>query len=167
MNIFSVLGSGIGMLFGSSSNGKGVVSQVSDAVDRWNPSAETIHNNSLEDLAAGDKSQESARAMVIPHHDSWFDIFIDGMNRSVRPFITFWVMGVLFGWWVAPDTGTIDPVILNIMWTVITFWFGSRVIFKDVPNAISKFSEMKSAFKAKKAEKRREQLAVPPAFEED
>lgn len=167
MNPLSWISSGLSMLFGSSSNGRGAVGAISDTVDRWNPSAQTKQKNSIEDLKAGDESQNSARAMVIPHHDSWFDVLVDGMNRSVRPFITYWVMGVLFKWWEAPNTETIDPIILNIMWTVITFWFGSRVIFKDVPNAVAKFSEMKAAFTAKKAQQRRDKLATPSAFEED
>jgi len=110
-----------------------------------------------------DASQDSARKMVIPHHDSWFDILVDGMNRSVRPFITYWVLGVLFGWWEAPKTDTIDPIMLNIIWTVITFWFGSRVVFKDVPKAIAAFT----AIKATVAKKKQARMKTPPAFEED
>lgn len=166
MGILSIVGSVASSLFGSSSNGRGVVGQVSDVVDKWNPSAETLQKNSIEDLKAGDASQESARAMTLSHHDSWFDIFIDGMNRAVRPFITFWVMGVLFGWWMAPNTGNIDPVILNIIWTVITFWFGSRVIFKDVPNAISAFRTIRAEAEIKKEKKRKKEEDIEP-FEED
>jgi hypothetical protein len=158
---------GLTMLFGSSSNGKGVVGQVSDAVDRWSPSAQTQHENSIEDLQAGDASQASARSMVLVHHDSWFDIFIDGMNRSVRPVITFWVVGVLIGWWEAPRTDTIDPIVLNIMWTVITFWFGSRVVFKDVPNAIAAFKAIRAKAEVEKAAKRRERQNLPEPFPED
>lgn len=130
------------------------------------PSAATKQKNSIEDLKAGDASQASARAMILAHHDSWLDIFVDGCNRSVRPFITYWVMGVLFGWWEAPKTGDIDPIILNIIWTVITFWFGSRVVFKDVPNAIAAFKAIKTkaAIKKKKEEKAKEDLEP---FEDD
>lgn len=172
MSIFSAIGTGISVLFGSSSNGRGLVDQVSDVADKWMPSAETKQKNSIEDLKAGDASQDSARAMILASHDSWFDILIDGLNRSVRPFITFWVMGVLFGWWVAPATDNIDPIVLNIMWTVITFWFGSRVVFKDVPNAITAFkavtakNEQKKADEKKKASKRKE-LEESMPFEDD
>lgn len=120
-------------LFGSSSNGKGVVGQVSDAVDRWIPSDATLHEQSIEDQQAGDASQESAREMVIPHHDSWFDILVDGLSRLVRPVITYWIIGGLFGWWKMDIPGDVHPVMWNIIWTVITFWFGSRMLFKDVP----------------------------------
>lgn len=161
MGILTFLGSVASSFFGSSSNGKGLVGSVSDIADKWMPSAETKQKNSIEDLKAGDESQDSARKMILPHHDSWFDILIDGLNRSVRPFITFWVMGVLFGWWAAPNTASIDPIILNIIWTVITFWFGSRVIFKDVPNAMMAFSAMRT--KKKKAKEEKESIA----FEDD
>lgn len=131
-------------LFGSSSNGRGVIEQASDAVDRWVPSAQTQHENSIEDLKAGDESQANAYGLQLQSHDSWFDILVDGLNRLVRPFITYWVVGVLIGWWPAPATGTIDPVILNIIWTVITFWFGSRVIFKDIPGLYALIKRIKN-----------------------
>jgi len=136
MNIFKAL-------FGSSSNGKGIVTQVSDAVDRWIPSNETKHNQSIEDLKAGDESQKSAREMVLVSHDSWLDIFVDACNRLVRPGITLWVVGGLIGWWDLPRTGDIDPTMMNIIWTVITFWFGSRVMFKDLPNALKLYKNLK------------------------
>jgi len=161
MGVLSFLGTVASSFFGSSSNGKGIANSASNLVDKWMPSAETKQKNSIEDLKAGDASQESARAMILAGHDSWFDILIDGVNRSVRPFITFWVMGVLFTWWEAPDTKSIDPVILNIIWTVITFWFGSRVIFKDVPSAMTAFAALRA--KKKKAKEDKESTA----FEDD
>lgn len=120
-----------GALFGGSD--KGIVTEVSDAVDRWVPSAQTKHENSIEDLQAGDASQDSARQMQFPSHDTWFDSLIDGVNRLPRPAITLWAFGVLVGWWDGPKPEAIDPLTLNIIWTVVTFWFGSRVLFKDVP----------------------------------
>lgn len=133
---------GVSTLFGKDSEGKGIVEEVSDVVDKWHPSATTKHKMSIEDLQAGDSSQESARRMEQPrtdHDNVWisaFNAIIDGINRLPRPGITLWVFGVLVGWWDIPPillSASVPPMFWNIAWTVITFWFGSRVIFKDIP----------------------------------
>lgn len=121
---------------------KGIVDSVSDTVDKWNPSPVTQHKMSVEDSKqsvaeqnAGDESQNSARAMPLPTHGTWFDSLVDGLNRLVRPTITYWIVGGLVGFWRLPTLGTIDPIMMNIVWTVVTFWFGSRMLFKDIPAA--------------------------------
>ena len=130
-----------GFLFGAG-NGKGVVGEVSDAVDKWSPSPTTKHAMATENAAlsiadqqAGDASQNSARAMTQVAHDSWFDVAVDGLSRLVRPILTYWVIGGLVGLWPLPTLCNVDPIMMNIVWTVITFWFGSRTVFKDLPAA--------------------------------
>lgn len=162
--ILSLVGKVASSLFGSGSNGKGLVGSVSDVADKWIPSAETIQKNSIEDLKAGDASQDSARAMQLISHESWFDIFVDALNRMPRPLFTGWAFGILCGWWAAPDMTKIDPLVLNMIWTILTFWFGSRVVFKDVPNAIAAFKAIKVKAEVKKKKKQEE--SVDP-FEED
>lgn len=136
MNVFTKIGK---VLFGSSD--KGIVTEVSDAVDKWVPSETTKHKMSIEDLQAGDASQESARSMVIASHSTWFDALVDGLNRMVRPAFTLWAFGVLVGWWPPPAKGQLDPMTWNIIWTIITFWFGSRMLFKDIPYLVRKFKQ--------------------------
>lgn len=148
-------------LFGSSNNGKGVAGNVSDLVDRWVPSDATKHDQNIENMVAGDASQASARNMAMPHHDSWFDIFIDGANRSVRPFFTYWAIGILAGWWSGPSIDSIDPFTLNVIWTIIGFWFGGRMLYKDLPAAIMSYKTNKT--KAKKLKRLEESIA----FEDD
>lgn len=161
MGIFGKIIGGIGSLatalFGSSSNGKGIVTAVSDTVDKWHPSAVTEHKMALEDLKAGDESQDSARKMQMISHDSWFDILVDGLNRLVRPLVTYWLCGGIAGFWPLPATGTVDPLILNAFWTVITFWFGGRVIVKDIPKAIATYAEHRTRIK--------QENALPPRTE--
>lgn len=132
-----------GALFGSSSGDKGLVTEVSDAVDKWIPSAATKHKQSIEDLKAGDESQDSARQMQLPRTDSVigivviFNAIVDGANRLVRPGLTLWMFGILAGWWAMPPillSPAVPPMFWNIAWTIITFWFGSRVLFKDIPS---------------------------------
>jgi hypothetical protein len=116
---------------------EGIVEQVSDVADKWMPSTTTRHSMGLEDLKAGDESQDSARNMVLVSHGSWLDIGVDALNRLVRPAFTTWAFGLLIGWWDQPDhLLTMNPIVLNILWTIVTFWFGSRVIIKDIPAAV-------------------------------
>lgn len=135
----SWLGKVFGKLFGG---GKGIVEQVSDTVDKWKPSPVTQHKMTIEDSKqavaeqnAGDESQNSARAMQLPTHGTWFDSLVDGLNRLVRPVVTYWIVGGLVGFWRLPSLGSVDPIMMNIVWTVLTFWFGSRMLFKDLPAA--------------------------------
>lgn len=123
---------------------KGIVEQVSDTFDKWVPSETTKHKMSLEDLTAGDASQDSARKMVFVSHDSWLDIAVDAANRMPRPMFTLWAFGLLVGWWGPPESlTTMSPIVSNILWTIITFWFGSRVLFKDLPNAFKLYKKLK------------------------
>lgn len=127
----------VSAVFGSSNNGKSNLEVAADIYDNRNPGEITKHEMNLENVQAGDASQNSARQMSFKSHDSWFDIFVDGINRAVRPFMTIWVFGLLVGWWDEPENfSTMDAMTKNIIWTIITFWFGSRVLFKDVPGAI-------------------------------
>ena len=127
----------VGALFGG---GKGIVEQVSDVADKWNPSPTTIHKQSIEDQTAGDASQKSAREMVIPTHDDWFNKMVDGISRLVRPVVTYWIIGGLVGLYELKSPST-DPLMMNIVWTVLTFWFGSRVLIKDIPAIIRSFKK--------------------------
>lgn len=140
--MFGWVGKLVGTLLGG--KGGGLLQKGSDLVDRWKPSATTKHKMSLEDLKAGDVSQESAREMEQISHESKFDIFVDGMNRLMRPLMTIWAVGGLAGGWDLPSTDTVDPVMMNIIWTIVTFWFGSRTIFKDIPNAIKIYQQLKN-----------------------
>lgn len=134
--------SAVGKFFGKLFVGdKGIIEQTSDVVDKWMPSKTTIHNQSIESLKAGDDSQDSARKMVLVSHDSWLDIGIDAWSRLPRPVIATWVTGVLIGWWEPPAylnaMYATNPIMMNIIWTVVTFYFGARLIIKDIPAAVA------------------------------
>lgn len=67
---------------------------------------------------------------------SWFDQFVDGMNRLVRPCYTFGTLG-LFVWAVADPPAFRDAMaalstVPEPVWTgcggILAFWFGSRAI---------------------------------------
>lgn len=141
MNIFKIVGKAVGALFGSDSKDKGIVQEVSDVVDKWHPSEVTRHEMAIENETAGDASQADARAMALPRTDSSisfvsiFNAFVDGVNRLVRPVFTFWVFGLLTDLVPVPSNwSTWPPMLWNIVWTIVTFWFGSRLLFKDIPS---------------------------------
>lgn len=152
MNWLSVAGKAVGGFIGKIFVGdKGIVEQISDVTDKWMPSKTTIHRQSIEDLKAGDNSQDSARKMVLIYHDSWLDIAVDAWARLPRPLFATWAFGLLVGWWEQPEhINQLNPVLLNIIWTVVTFYFGARVIVKDIPaavaltmNAVQKYKDSK------------------------
>lgn len=135
MNFFTKLG---GFLFGGKSD-KGLVEQAADAVERFKPGATKLHEMSIEDQKAGDESQASARSMVlVTGGTNWFDRIVDGTSRIVRPLVTLWVICVLFGWVEIPleQWSKIPDMMWNIIWSVITYWFGARMLFKDLPTAL-------------------------------
>jgi hypothetical protein len=123
---------------------KGIIEQISATADKWHPSKTTVHKMSIEDQQAGDSSQESARNMLVVSHDSWIDIGVDAISRLPRPAFAIWAFGVLVGFWEAPSNlSDIHPLALNIIWTVVTFYFGARVIIKDIPSAIALYKNAK------------------------
>lgn len=68
---------------------------------------------------------------------------VDIVNRWIRPGMTLWLIGGMSGWWELPNTGSIDPVWFQIFLIVVTFWFGGRVLLKDLPAAVNAILQMK------------------------
>lgn len=71
------------------------------------------------------------------------DTSVDIVNRWIRPGITIWLAGGLSGCWRLPDTSTVDPVWFQFFTIVITFWFGGRVLLKDLPAAVGAILKMR------------------------
>lgn len=140
---------GILSLFGvggsSDSRGKGVVEQIADVADNYKPGAVTQHNMDMEQIKAEDASQDSARKYVPGASASvgnvWLDAFntvVDGLNRLPRPILALWAIGVLIGWVPSPEhLNGMHPLALNILWTVVAFFFGVRTISQDLPKLIA------------------------------
>ena len=122
MNILSKL---VGWLTGGGKTVEKVVDMADKAIDTHQERAE----RDVTDL-------ESARAMQLSSHGTWFDALVDGLARLVRPGVTLWLVGGFIGWWPLPRTETISEYWPNIFMLVLTFWFGGRAILKDLPSAI-------------------------------
>jgi hypothetical protein len=133
MNFFAKLG---GLFFGGKSD-KGIVEQAADAIERFAPGQVKQAEMAIDALKAGDESQKNAQQLILANHDTWFDVLVDGINRLVRPMFSIWTLGVLAGVVNITHLAAIPPMAWNIIWTVIGFWFGQRVLFSDLPNAIN------------------------------
>jgi len=62
-------------------------------------------------------------------HDTKFDSFVDGMNRLVRPVVTYGLLAAVFGFIEIPDN--LDDNIWLPLTTVLAFWFGGRLLKRD------------------------------------
>lgn len=77
-----------------------------------------------------------AAEFMAPEKKHPFNMFVDGANRLVRPLFTYGII-VMF-WWAAtkPEEFVVYIKTLQIvpesmwyiMWTIIAFWFGGRVL---------------------------------------
>lgn len=80
----------------------------------------------------------SARAFAAPGSGgSGFDDLVNGCNRMIRPVVTVYVLGGLAGAWKLPDLSKADPLWLAIALVIVTFWFGGRMLVKDLPLGIA------------------------------
>lgn len=81
-------------------------------------------------------------------HGTWFDALVDGINRLVRPGITLYLCLGIDGRLVhLPDIDKIDPFWQTCFYLVLTFWFGGRMVLKDLPQAIMYFAKMRKKLK--------------------
>lgn len=78
----------------------------------------------------------SAEAMASAGRTTWWDSFVDGLNRLVRPLFTFGTAG-LFAWAIMDPikfTASMTALALVpeplwiIMGTIVAFWFGQRMV---------------------------------------
>lgn len=121
--------------FGGETN---IVKQVTDVVDNYKPGKVTQHNMGIETTKVEDASQDSARKFDAPVMDDIFNRIVNGLNRLPRPLFALWSFGVLVGIFPIPAVLSTAPVIvLNIIWTVIGFYFGIRTVSQDLPLLIN------------------------------
>ena len=127
-------------LFGVGTNGTNVIKQVTDVVDNYKPGKVTTHNMDIETTKVEDASQDSARKFDAPAMDDTFNGIVNGLNRLPRPLFALWSFGVLVGLFPIPSVlATAPALVLNIIWTVVGFFFGIRTISNDLPNLVKAF----------------------------
>ncbi|HJX19104.1 MAG TPA: hypothetical protein VJ437_13055, partial [Acidiferrobacterales bacterium] len=62
------------------------------------------------------------------------------LNRLVRPGVTVWIFGGISGAWSLPDTTKADPFWLSMFLVVMLFWFGGRLLLKDLPAGLARMA---------------------------
>ena len=136
---------------GSATGGKSIVTETADIVDNYRPGEVTKHKMAVEDVKVGDESQSAARKYEpqVTGTD-WFNRIVDGLNRLPRPLFTFWAFGELAGILPTPaHLNNVNPIVMNIIWTVIGFYFGVRTISQDLPKAVNAWYKIREMIKNK------------------
>lgn len=109
-----------------------------DIVERWVPGAETKHEMAQEIDAAITAATGEARAYAAPGADGGFlGKLADGLSRLIRPVVTIYVLGVVFGFYAISLPEGTDPWYLAQAERILLFWFGGKVLLKDIPAAIA------------------------------
>ena len=125
-------------LFGSGQ--KDIVQETADIVDKFHPSEVTRHELNIEDIKTGDASQASARAYE-PARGGYVDklnLAVDALNRLPRPLFALWAFAVLCGIIPQPShLNDLNPIVLNMIWTIVGFFFGVRAISQDIPKLLA------------------------------
>ncbi len=105
---------------------------------------------------------------------TWWDSFVDGLNRLPRPVITFSIIGI-FVWAFYDPMGFVEymgamevvPDELWLMWlTIIAFWFGGRLVSQDLrkPKITKEHLERaKAVFERRQERIEAEEATVPAA----
>lgn len=139
-------------IFGGSTSGKSVAEEVADTVKDYKPGAIDEHNMAVENEKVGDESQAAARAYESsPPPSGMFDTFVDALNRLPRPMFAMWAFAELTGILETPASfASMNPIVLNIIWTIIGFYFGIRTISQDLPKAVQAFYDISGLIKSKK-----------------
>ena len=117
--------------------GTNVVKEVADIVSDYKPGTVTQHKMDVESIKVEDASQDSARKWDATTMDDMFNRIVNGLNRLPRPLFALWSFGVLVGFFPVPAVlSTAPTIVLNIIWTVIGFYFGIRTVSQDIPSMI-------------------------------
>lgn len=128
----------------------GVVKGVSDVVERWAPSEAAKYEMSqaiqkLTNEAVASARTYDPRSTATGKVAELINVIVDAANRTVRPGFTVMLAGGVFGWWSLPAPGAVDAVYLGWFENIILFWFGGRMLFKDLPAVISYITALRKA----------------------
>lgn len=115
---------------------------AADTVRAAGDVADKLHTSDEERAAAQLAENVSARGFAAPGaHGTMLDVVIDGLNRLPRPVVTGYVLGGIAGGWSLPDLTKIDPLWVMAGGTIMGFWFGGRLITRDMPSAVLRVIE--------------------------
>lgn len=108
-------------------------SKVADIVERWKPGVTTRHEMEMDvaELVNGARVHDQ----VTPNGGIFGNI-ANALNRLIRPVVTIYVLGGVFGFFEVTYAANIDPWFLAQAERIIVFWFGGKLLIKDIPAAI-------------------------------
>lgn len=127
-----------------------VVKGVSDVVERWAPSEAKKYEMAQDIQKLANEAIASARlydprSTATGKAAELINVLVDAVNRSVRPGFTVMLAGGVFGWWALPAPGAVDPIYLGWFENIILFWFGGRMLFKDLPAVINYMATLRKS----------------------
>ena len=136
MGIFSKLGAFLGG--GAAKAGLNIAGGIADIVERWNPGDSKNVQFTKELTSVVNASYDSARRHDAPMQSGvrWLDGVVNGVNRLIRPWVTITVIGSLFGYWNLPPPQNVAPAYWIMVQIILGFWFGGRLVTKDIPAAL-------------------------------
>lgn len=120
---------------------KGFVEGVANIVDQFvqSPDEKAAVKTRLLELAdqaeeRAQKAMQGARDAYMEEfksasHTTKFDSFVDGMNRLVRPVVTYGLVLAVFGIFEVPEN--INDNIWTPLTVALAFWFGGRLLKRD------------------------------------
>lgn len=111
--------------------------QVEGIVQDYKPGAQDLHNMQVQDDQLAQQATAGAQALQFQTHNTWFDVFVDGYWRLMRPLIITALLLGYYGFFPLPKPGSVDPLFLAWVDKVMYFLFGGRLILKDIPSALS------------------------------
>jgi hypothetical protein len=136
VSIFSKIAGFLGG--GAAKAGLGVAEGIADIVERWKPGDAKNVEFTKELTALVNTSYDSARKHDTPMSSGvkWVDATVNGVNRLIRPWVTITVIGSLFGYWNLPPPQNVAPEYWIMIQVILGFWFGGRLVTKDIPAAL-------------------------------
>jgi len=113
--------------------GGGGAETVAKTVDKLTYTDQEKTADDAQDLA-------STRAFAAPaQHYGFVNSVVDAANHAIRPWITVELLLRWFGYKEFPSIAGVDEFWTSATMLVLTFWFGGRMLLKDLPATIRAF----------------------------
>jgi hypothetical protein len=126
-----------------------VAERAADIVERWAPSDKAKHEMQLSVQTQINEAIKDARGYepkTVGNDivSTWVNVFVDALNRLIRPSVAILLVGAVFGLWDLKITTT-DPVVLGWTEGVVGFYFGVRAVTQDLPRLIAALKALRSS----------------------
>lgn len=138
MGLMTILAATGRFLFGAGgATATGALKQGADIVEKWIPGAEKKHEMAVEiDKTVADSVAQARQFAPVNTDAGLMGRIADGLSRLVRPVVTLYLLAVVFGLAHNAVPADLDPWYLAQAEKVLVFWFGGRLLIKDIPAAI-------------------------------